>query len=63
MKVTTKCKINPLSDLSGNMWKPQKCDGQMDGRADGWVGLFLFGGVLINIVVTDIGLSMMFDIR
>ena len=41
MKVTIKCKIDPFSDLSGNMWKPQKCDGQMDGRSDGWVGLFL----------------------
>ena len=35
MKVTTKCKINPLSDLSGNMWKPQKCDGRKGRRMGG----------------------------
>ena len=38
MKVTTKCKINPLSDSSGNMWKPQKCEGQMDGIKDRRMG-------------------------
>ena len=41
MDMTTKCKINLLSDLSGNMRKPQTCYGQMGGRADGWEGPFL----------------------
>ena len=41
MNVTTKCKIIPLNDLSGIMQKPQKCDGQMDEKADGLVGPFL----------------------
>ena len=35
MKVTTKC--NYL-EICGNH---KKCDEIMDGRADGWVGLFL----------------------
>ena len=41
MNETTKCKINPLSYLSGNMRKPKKCDRQIDGRAVGWVSPFL----------------------
>ena len=63
MNVTTKCNINPLSNLSGNKWKPQKCDGRMDGRADGWVaGSFCCGDVITKVVI-DIGLSMIFDLR
>ena len=65
VNVTTKHDINLLSDLSGNMRKPQKCDGEMDGRADetdGWARPFCCME-LITIVVIDIGLSKMFDLR
>ena len=68
MNVTTKCKIIPLNDLSGIMRKSQKCDGQMDERADGLVGPFLLlRGTLITIVITivviDIGVSVMFNLQ
>ena len=64
MNVTTKCKIIPLNDLSGIMRKSQKCDGQMDERADGLVGPFLLlRGTVITIVVIDIGVSVMFNLQ
>ena len=63
MNVITKCKINPLSDLSGNTGNRKNVmGGWTEGQTDWWAHSFCYGE-LITIAVIDIGISMMFDLR